>query len=196
MPGRGEVACSQSEQGETRGETIVHTYQQLADAMGLTGKDPTRQCQRWAVMPGFPGRPATRGKRDGHFPVEKIKTWLAAQGKGPGQGYTSELSELRLQRERLKLEREIREEKLAAEQLADVDDVARHNARCVANAKAVLEPMADAVVGILPTKAPSAKQWTRVLKQVHSAVQRLLDDAYTEIEGMIVGDTDSTEDSE
>jgi len=36
----------------------------------------------------------------------------------------------------------------------------------------------------------------RVLSQIHGIVQQLLDDAYAEIEGMIAGDVDETEDDE
>jgi len=179
------------ERAERAHGQVVQTYQQLAEALAMTGRDPVRQLARWAALPGFPGKPGTQGRRDGYFPVDQIRLWIAAR---TGETHDAELTELRLERERLRLEREIRDELLAAERLADVDEVARHNARCVANAKAVLEPMADAVVGILPAKAPAAKQWPQVLREVHGAVQRLLDDAYAEIEGLIEGDTDEVED--
>jgi hypothetical protein len=175
------------------GGQVARTYQQLAEALGMKGKDPIRQLSRWVLEPGFPGKPGTPGRGDSYFPVDQIKLWLAARN---GETYHTELNELRIERERLRLEREIREEMLAAERLADVDEVARHNSRCVANAKAVLEPLADAVIGVLPGKAPAAKQWPRVLSQIHAIVQQLLDDAYAEIEGMIAGDVDETDDDE
>jgi DNA-binding transcriptional MerR regulator len=181
--------------GQCGGGQVVQTLHDLAQALDMKGKDPIRQISRWILEPGFPGRSGSAGRRDGYFPVDQIRLWLAARNGG-GNSHNEELAELKIERERLRLEREIRDEMLAAGRLADVDEVAQHNARCVANAKAVLEPMADAVVGILPTRAPSAKQWTRVLRQVHGAVQQLLDDAYAEIEGMISGDTDDTSDDD
>jgi len=164
-------------------ERVCLTYADLAEALGMQGRDPVRVIAGWAKMPGFPGRAGSPGRRDAYLPVDSIRRWAASQGAATNGGgdQDEELLRLRLERERLKLEREVREELLQAERLADVDEVGRVVSRSVANAKAVLEPLPDMVLSILPATPPDVDEWPRFLRSVHAGVQQLLDDAYTEI---------------
>lgn len=175
-------------------ERVVTTYAALVEALGLVGKDPVRVVAGWAKRPDFPGRAGSPGRRDAWLPVEQIRRWAAAQGASGVADQDEELLQLKLERERLRIQREIREELVEQERLADVDEVAAANARAIANARAVLEPMPDAVLNALPTQAPSRKSWAIVRRRVHAEVQQLLDDAFIEIATLIRQEAEDDDD--
>ena len=175
-----------------KGERICRTYAELAQALGMTGSNPTRIISRWATEPDWPGRPATPGKRDGHLPLEKIRQWRAERERSNGRHDSDEeLSAARRRLALLKLEREERDALLAAGRLADVDEIAAFNAQCVANAKAILDPIPDVVVRQLPKRTNAQTR-----RQVHADVTAVLDDAYMEIARILAGDDDVEEEGE
>lgn len=172
-------------------ETICQTYAELAIALGMTGKDPTRIIAGWATQPGFPGKPGTQGRRDAHLPVEQIRDWLASRDNALGLAGDDEMRELQRREKRLRLELAERELQEQLGRLADVEEVAAFNRKVVADTVSILEPLADEVVSLLPRKIAAS-----VRSEVHRAVMTLLDNARESIARVIEGDTDETEDVE
>lgn len=170
---------------------IATTYQDLAARLGMTAGDAVRQLKAWSAR-GMPGRPGHSGRRDGAFPVDECRAWIATHTQtstlsGADEGNTAEL-----RKRLLLLELEIRErEKLEQlERLADVNEIAGFAQLCVHNAKAVLEALPDEVLALLPADVAESGR-----KSIYSAVERLIDTALEEFARLVEGDTDPTEDS-
>lgn len=168
---------------------IARTYAELANGLGMRSRQAVRMLQKYAAMPGFPGRPATPGKSDGWLPVDIIREWIAALPRGGNVGaeIDDELQAIRKRIAKLNLEREEQELLTRLGRLADVEEVARFNRQCVANAKAVLEPLADEVLELLPRTLED-----QVRTRIHQRAQKLLDSAWENLAQMIAGDDDRT----
>lgn len=168
--------------------TIARTYAELANALAMQAKNAERILQRYAVTPGFPGKPGTPGKRDGWFPVEEIRAWIAARQPGGGlvAGGDDELATIRKRIAKLQLEREELDLLKRLGRLADVEDVVRFSRQCVANAKSVLEPLADELLDVLPRSIDGD-----VRKRIHQRAQRLVDQAWDNLAQMVAGDEES-----
>lgn len=173
---------------------ICRTYSELARELGMTCRNPERLICRWVTMPGFPGRAGGPGKPDGYLPVEEIRQWLENRDIGTdwgGNGNDDQYRKLDKERRKLLIEVEARKLQEQLGRLADVEEVARFNRQCVANAVAILEPLADDVLLVLPIElGPDSR------REVHAAVTRLLDNARLAIAEIIEGDKDETDESE
>jgi hypothetical protein len=172
-------------------EVVCETYADLAKALGMTGRDPNRTIASWATQPGFPGTSGTPGKRNARLPVEQIREWLAGrEGGGEFAKQDDELRQLDRERRRLQIEFENRKLREQLDRLADVDEVAQFNRQCASDAQAMLRPLADEVVALLPSRTAA-----RIRAQIHKKVTALLDDAFEAIARITRGDTDGEEET-
>jgi hypothetical protein len=170
-------------------ELICETYADLAVALGMTSRDPNRVIAGWATQPGFPGTPGTPGKRNARLPVEQIRQWLATRESTAELGpKDDELRELDRERRRLQIELESQHLREQLNRLADVDEVARFNRQVAADAQAILRPLADEVVALLPSKTAA-----RIRAAIHKQTNDLLDDAFETIARIVQGDTNAEE---
>jgi len=178
--------------GTTPTGFVCRTYAELARALGMRGKDPVRIIQRWATEPGWPGRPASPGKQDGFLPVSEIQAWLATRQPATGgiEG-DDEIRELKREIARLDLEAKKQEALVVAGKMADVDEVARICLQHIAAAKAILEPLPERVVQLLPVSMSADAR-----RQVYNEVQTLLDSAYEEIADTIEEDEEGNGDED
>lgn len=170
---------------------ICRTYAELSTELGV----PVRTIQHWATDPGFPGRPGSPGRAEAYLPVDEIQQWRAAKN-GTANGFDAyadddELRELQRRIKRLELEQRERDALEQLGRLANVEDVARFNRQCVANAKAVLEPLADEVVAELPPEIPPE---TRA--RIHRRVATLIDNSWQQLADIVSGDTDRIDELE
>lgn len=173
-------------------EVVCETYADLAVALGMTCRDPIRVIAGWATQPGFPGTPGTPGKRNARLPVEQIRNWLATRDGGSAFAASDdEMRELDRERRRLQIELESQRLREQLNRLADVDEVARFNRQCAADAQAMLRPLADEVVALLPSKTAS-----RIRAAIHKATNQLVDDAFASIARMVRGDVDESPNTE
>ncbi len=174
------------------GEVICETYDDLVVALGMTGKDPKRVIAGWVKVPGFPGTPGTPGKRNARLPVEQIKDWLATRdGGGEYAKQDDELRQLDRERRRLQIEFENRKLREQLDRLADVDEIAQFNRQCAADAQAMLRPLPDEVLALLPSRTTP-----RTRAVIHKKVTELLDDAFEAIARITRGDNDGEEDGQ
>lgn len=174
------------------GEVICETYADLAKALNMTCRDPNRSIAGWVTQPGFPGTPGTPGKRNARLPVEQIRDWLASrEGGGEYAKQDDELRQLDRERRRLQIEFENRKLQEQLDRLADVDEVAQFNRQCAADAQAMLRPLPDEVLALLPPRTTS-----RVRAQIHKKVTALLDDAFEAIARIARGDVDDEQPSQ
>ena len=133
----------------------------------------TRTVNEWLTDPSFPGRAGTRGKQDGHFPIDAIAEWLRLRERNEDEadGEESEGGQLNAEIKREKL----RKLKLANDEtegrLIDADSVRRLFARSHALANQMLYQLVAAVPACLPTGAGAAAK-----QEVRRAVQRALDE--------------------
>lgn len=167
---------------------VCRTYGELAEALAERGilagkKDPIRQIQKWAKEKGFPGRPATTGKRDGHFPVDAIEQWCRERSLG-GAKKSERLQELELQLAEITVENKLREQLELAGRLCDVDEVAAVNRQCIANCKAVIDALPDELLALLPAKEPSGEEWTLLRSEFHQRVSSRIKSAYDQMKAI------------
>ena len=175
---------------------ICRTYSELARELAMESKAPERLIAYWLTIPGFPGRAGKPGRQEAYLPVDEIREWLEARDRGVfgsngGRVNDDEFRRLDKQRRQLQVEIESRKLQESLGHLADVEEVARFNRRCVANAVAILEPLADDVLMVLPTELGPGSR-----REVHAAVTKLLDNARLAIAEIIEGDKDETEEPE
>lgn len=166
---------------------VATTWSELARELGMGGAAPERVLQRWATRADFPGRPGKPGKRDGYFPVEEIRTWLAAVRTSVEPVEDEDLVAVAKRVKLLELEEKEAAAKVRLEKLADVDEVGQYCEQVVNNAKAILAALEDEVVAILP-----AAVGAKVRGQIHRRVQKLRDAALAELQRLCEGDTDET----
>ena len=160
----------------------------LARVLGMEGRDPVRVLQRMGTRPDFPGRPGSPGRRDGHFPVEEIRVWMAGIRSAVEEVDDAELAAINKRVRLLELEEKEAAASLRLQKLADVDDVGQFGEQVVNNAKAVLGAMEDEVVALLP-----AGVGVKVRQSVYRKVQQLRDTALDELARLVTGDDDDTE---
>lgn len=170
----------------------ARTYQDLAARLNMNAADAVRQLKAWTVR-GMPGRPGHSGRRDGAFPVEECRAWIATHTQTAALDAADEGSTAALRRRLLVLELEIAEreklEQLA--RLADVNEIAGFAQLCVHNAKAVLEALPDEVLALLPADTGEAAR-----KSIYAKTEALIDTALEEFARLVEGDTDPTQDEE
>jgi hypothetical protein len=166
---------------------IAKTWGELARELGMGGKDPERILQRLGTRADFPGKPGRPGKRDGHFPVETIRAWLATVRTSVETVEDDELAAVAKRVKLLELEEKEAAAALRLGKLADVDEVGQYCEQVVNNAKAILAALEDEVVAILPASVTA-----KVRTQIHARVQKLRDGALAELQRLCEGDTDET----
>jgi len=165
----------------------ARTWGELSREVGIS----ERVLQRLGTRPDFPGRPGAPGKRDGHFPIEEIRAWLATVRSSIE---TTEDEDLLAAARRVKL-LELEEKEAAAGvrlgKLADVDEVGQYCEQIVNNAKAILAALEDEVVALLP-----ASIGVKTRTEIYRKVQQLRDGALAELQRLCEGDTDDTTEPE
>ena len=166
---------------------IAKTWSELARELGMSGKDPERILQRLGTRPDFPGKPGRPGKRDGHFPVEDIRAWLATIRTTVDQVDDEEITAVTRRVKLLELEEKEAAAALRLQKLADVDEIGQYCVQLVNNAKAILAALEDEVVGSLPASVPA-----KVRATIHRRVQKIRDAAILELQRLSEGDTDDT----
>lgn len=174
-------------QAEADQPRIATTWGELARELGMSGKDPERILQRLGTRPDFPGKPGRPGKRDGYFPVETIRAWLATVRSTVADVDDDEITAVAKRVKLLQLEEAEAAAALRLGKLADVDEVGQYSWQVVNNAKAILGALEDEVVAILPGSVPA-----KVRSQIHRKVQQLRDGALAELQRLCEGDTDET----
>lgn len=169
---------------------VAKTYQDLAARLGMTAADAARQLKAWTAR-GMPGRPGHSGRRDGAFPVEECRAWIATHTQTAALDATDEGNTAAMRKRLLVLDLEIAEREKLEQlgRLADVNEIAGFAQLCVHNAKAVLEAMPDEVLALLP-----ADTGETVRKSIYAKVEALIDTALEEFARLVEGDTDPTED--
>ena len=163
-------------------EQIARTWSELAKALGMPGRDPERVLQRLGTRDDFPGKPGRPGQRDGHFPVEKIRTWLATVRGSVQPASDDELAAAGRRCKLLELESRERQRLQDLGELLAIEDVASWCETVVANARAVLEGLPDQVLGLLPAAIAGG---TRV--EIHQGAVRLVATALEELRQLIGG---------
>ncbi len=134
-----------------------------------------RTVGQWLAMPGFPGRAGDPGKRNGHFPVDQIETWLILRDSSVAAQSVDDdhprhvLAEIKAQREQLRLSREMG-------QFVDAELLKREIVRAHAVAKSALEPLVDMLLGVLPADTPPP-----VVDDVRARLVRIRQNAYEQI---------------
>jgi len=171
---------------EKKDPVIARTYRELAELLGLSCADPERTLKTYHQR-GMPGEVGHAGKRDGRFDVEVCRSWIATHVRAGGGAESGDLRDRILQ---LELEIKEREKLESLERLADVDEVAAFAATCVANARAILEAIPDAVLSQLEGVDETRR------KTIHAKVTDLVDTAFEELARLNEGDTDATESDE
>ena len=168
----------------------AHTYQDLAARLGMSGADSVRQLKAWTAR-GMPGRPGSPGRRDGAFPVDECRAWIAThtQTAGLSGGDGDEATTAELRKRLLLLELEIREREKLEQlgRLADVGELLGYAQLCVNNAKAIFEAIPDEVLALLDDD-DEAKRRT-----IHRRVTQLIDTGLEEWARMAERDTDPTD---
>jgi hypothetical protein len=140
------------------------------------------------TRPDFPGRPGSPGRRDGHFPVEEIRVWMAGIRSAVEDVDDAELAAVNKRVRLLELEEKEAAASLRLQKLADVDEVGQFCEQKINNTKAVLEAMKDKVIAELP-----AGIGVKVRQSIYRTIQQMLDIAFDELAGMEMGDDDETE---
>jgi len=170
-------------------EVVCTTYAELARALNMNCRDPIRTIAGWVNLPGFPGTAGQPGKRNARLPVQEIRDWLATRQSGAEYAsQADELRELDRERRRLQIEFENRKLRQQLDRLADVEEVARFNRQAAADAQAILRPLPDEVVDLLPSNATG-----RTRARVHARTNELIENAFAAIARMIRGDADNEE---
>lgn len=164
-------------------EQIAKTWAELAKALGMPGRDPERTLKRLGTRDDFPGRPGRPGQRDGHFPVETIRAWLATVRGSVQPAGDDELAAAARRCKLLELESRERQRLQEMGELLDVEEVAAWCETVVANSRAVLEGLPDQVLGLLPAAIAAG---TRV--EIHQAAGRVVATALDELRQLIGGD--------
>lgn len=133
----------------------------------------SRTVAEWLTDPTFPGKAGTRGKQDGHFPIDAIGEWLRLRERNEDEADAEESEGGQLNSE-IKREK-LRKLKLANDEtegrLIDADSVRRLFTRSHALANQMLYQLVAAVPACLPTGAGAAAK-----QEVRRAVQRALDE--------------------
>lgn len=175
----GPTAPNQSDQ------RIARTRAEAARELGVS----VRTFAEWMLDPTFPGKPGPPGRRDGHFPIEAIADWWAAQQGGGAQPLAGESPRERLLRLRADQE-EIELAKLRGDAVT-VIEVERLLRRNIAIAKAVLSPLPDELLQDLP---PDISEEIR--EQVRQRVLRRIEEAYIALARRLADDDDASDTEE
>lgn len=110
----------------------------------------------WQRRPGFPGRPATPGRHDGHYPLDEIEEWLQqhVRPNDPAQRECGTYDDT-VKSERARLlgiqceERELRLRQ-KRDELVGVEVVTAFMARVINQAAAVIDEIPDRVLSHIP----------------------------------------------
>ena len=129
-------------------ETVAKTTLEAAQQLGVNEST----IDRWLKEPGFPGKAGDRGRRNGYFPVERIRQW--SQREIAGRATTEDSTSARhrkLEAEAAKRELEL-EERLG--QLVDRGEVESLIAQQIATARSLLEEIPETIANAMPAKMP------------------------------------------
>lgn len=174
------------EPGARSQEPVATTRDDAARLLGVS----TRCFAEWLTDPTFPGKAGSPGRSDSYFPIDTIRRWMLASGKGPRSVPTDQ--ELAAAR-RLKVQIDNDRAQVALEKelqsIADAGDVVKLIERQVATAKALLGECADKVDSRLPGKLdPQLRQTIR------QAINEVMAETQNAIAETAAGDTDETDD--
>jgi len=174
----------------------------LATFLGVS----TRTITEWQAEPGFPGRPARTGHKDGHYPTREIAIWCAERGKqiklspefdkllrrelpedaGPGTASYRMTHQDRLigaRADKAELERD-----LMLGNLLDAEQYYREVARQHSAVVTVLRSLPAKVASLLPTELNEG-----VKTAVYKAVEQTVVDCREHVQVLLEGDEDDKE---
>ena len=162
----------------------------IAEAAQLLEVAP-RTFAGWLTDPTFPGKAGTPGRRDGYFPIAAIRAWhLATHGVSAKSAASDEVAaaakrmraQIQNDREQVALEKDLGT-------IGDTEEMAAFCRRVAANAKALLDELADRVNARLPAKYPAA---IRAINR--KVINESVADILHTIAELVTGVTDATDD--
>lgn len=171
------TAAGYAESGPS--ETVVHTRQEAAQRLKVS----LRTFAHWCTYDDFPGKPGTPGRRDGHFPIERIEQWRVERLGSSGSA-REQLEQVRLANAQLDLRQRLG-------QLIDAEDVRRFQTRAISTARAVLDCLPDKLTGRLPR---TMKRKDKI--KFREEIERDLADAYDALAEQLAGDQDEQDQDE
>lgn len=171
---------------EEPAEHVARTYAELAVALGMDGTDPERVLSRWALKPGFPGKPAEKGRANGVLPVEQIREFMRSSGYQGAAVTDDELREARRKNELLELQLDERAMGESLGKLVDVDDIGQFMALQIGNAKAILDGAVDRILEHLPGNFGDEKR-----AEFRSIYEQELAASYSELSRLCGGDEEA-----
>jgi phage terminase Nu1 subunit (DNA packaging protein) len=129
-------------------ETVAKTAAEAGKLLGVSEKT----IDRWLREEGFPGRAGDQGRRNGYFPIERIRQWSEREiaGRATTEDSTS-ARHRKLEAEAATRELEL-EERLG--QLVDRGEVESLIAQQIATARSLLEEIPETIANAMPAKMP------------------------------------------
>lgn len=173
---------------ETTAEQVCTTRDAAARELGVS----TRCFAEWLTDPTFPGKAGSPGRADSYFPIQSIRQWMLASGRG-GPRHVPTDQELALAR-RLKVQIDNDRSQVALEKelrtIGDTEEWARNIQRNVATAKALLGECADKVESRLPQGLAA-----ELRQRIRKAIEEVMAETQNAIAEAAAGDTDETDDA-
>lgn len=179
----GKVRTTRQPATISQGPTCT-TREEAARELGIA----PRTLATWCTMDGFPGRPGSRGRREGHYPIAEIKEWHAQTFP---ESTWSAVPTNPFRQRRENAQAEMAEMDLAERkgELIRLEDVIRFYTRQMAQAKAILDDMPDIVLSILPTTKIKRDERERI----RSRLDEVRDQVLEQFVELLKGDTDPTD---
>lgn len=169
---------------------------QVATTIAETARDlgvAPRTVAQWLTDPTFPGKAGGPGRRDGYFPLGKIREWQAMTHAAHGRAAVTDAEMLAARRLKIQIDNDRAQIALEKElgSIADGDEVARFLQRQIATAKALLDETADKVDSRLPGKIPPP-----VRLRIRQAIDEVIAETLNSLAELAVGDQDLVEENE
>ena len=152
-------------------ETVAKTTIEAAQHLGVNEST----IDRWLKEPGFPGKAGDRGRRNGYFPIERIREWAQRSTANRSQADATNARHRELEARAATRELEL-DEKLG--RLVDRDEVESLIVQQIATARSLLEEIPDAIAAAMPSKMPDRlrRLVTRIARRkVTQAIEALIE---------------------
>lgn len=143
----------------------------IAEAAAALGVDP-RTFSRWQAMPGFPGKPGTRGRASACYPLAEIQAWRTERFGGRS-GDSPECDEMAQRKRNAEAGlKELRFHKVASGLIPRRDAEAIFQ-QTVAKAQVLLTALPSEIAASIPAKFPRLRRTVALIARRH--VRRVLD---------------------
>lgn len=158
--------------------TIVRTVGEVAREFEVTPKTVFEWLRK-----GMPGTPGPRGRQEGTFPLEEIRSWLGRQPAGTiAAGEESEQQKLARARRQL-LELELSEKRGT---LVEAEQFARALVRHIHEVKTQFDQLPATILKLLPASVPAD-----VRARIRKRIKRLLAQNYATLELSLRAESES-----